>query len=68
MIGNEGEILSFHLIVIGTFNDDFSVEVLVEPLTASECCTVPSNIVQPCSTCLQSDCVSCLFVTVPMSH
>ena len=68
MIGNEGDILSFHLIAIGTFNGDFSVEVLVEPLTASECCPVLSNIVQPHSTCLQSDCVSCLFVTVPMSR
>ena len=67
MIGNEGNILSFRLIAIGTFNGDFSVEVLVEPLTASECCNVPSKIVQPCSTCLQSDCVSCLFVVVPKS-
>ena len=67
MIGSEGDILSFQLIAIGTFNGNFSVEVMVEPLTACECCTVLSNIVQPCSTCLQSDCVSCLFVTVPMS-
>ena len=67
MIGSEGDIFSFQLIAIGTFDDDFSVEVMVEPDTASECCTVLSNTVQPCSTCLQSDCVSCLFVTVPMS-
>ena len=68
MIENEDNVLSFHLIAIGTFNDDLSVEVIVEPLTASECCIVPSNIVQSCSTCLQSDCVSCPFVTVPMSR